>query len=136
MAKTRLCTKCGSRRLNKFFKSHRARICTKCQKTRTRTYSRAVHLRETYGISMAEYDRMLKAQNGRCHICNGTRNYNLQVDHCHTTGLIRGLLCKQCNKRLLPAAKDSVDRLHAAINYLTNPPAFKVIGERVAACEL
>lgn len=84
---------------------------------------------------MDEYDQLLQHQDGRCYICGGKRQYNLHVDHCHKTGLVRGLLCKGCNKRLLPSVRDNVDRLNRAIEYLQSPPAFAVIGERVAPCE-
>lgn len=131
MPKTKQCTKCKKRRILKQFKTTGARVCTPCQKSRAAGYSREVHLRETYDISLAEYDAILLSQNGACFICNGKRNYNLHVDHCHKTGIVRGLLCKMCNKRLLPAARDNIDRLQRAIVYLTDPPATQVIGERI-----
>lgn len=51
-----------------------------------------------YGITLEEYNAMLKLQGDVCAICNktdGTRE--LAVDHNHTTGAVRGLLCKACN---------------------------------------
>lgn len=70
-----------------------------------------------------EYDKLLEAQGGRCAICGSMRKYRLNVDHDHKTGEVRGLLCRLCNGRLLTAARDSVDILEAAIDYLTHPPA-------------
>lgn len=72
-----------------------------------------------YGFTPGQYEEMLAAQNGVCAICgqakrNGRR---LHVDHCHTTGAIRGLLCYSCNA-LLGLAGDSVEVLRAAITYL------------------
>lgn len=51
-----------------------------------------------YGITLEEYDAMLREQGGVCAICKKTDNSReLAVDHSHTTGAVRGLLCKQCN---------------------------------------
>lgn len=52
-----------------------------------------------------------------CAICAITTSDVLHVDHCHTTGKIRGLLCHQCNV-LLGASKDSITTLQNAIKYL------------------
>lgn len=60
-------------------------------------------LKRLYGISIFDYNKMLKDQNGVCKICNKEEvlyNRTLAVDHCHTTGKIRGLLCMDCNKHL------------------------------------
>ena len=58
-------------------------------------------LRRRFGITVEEYDRMLKEQGGRCFICL-TDKYDklgrrLAVDHDHKTGKVRGLLCCKCN---------------------------------------
>jgi hypothetical protein len=69
-----------------------------------RDYYRSKDFQRIYGISFAEYQRMLIAQRGVCAICEkpetkiekGTLRL-LSVDHDHTTGAIRGLLCANCN---------------------------------------
>lgn len=57
-----------------------------------------------YGITIADYDRILKSQKGRCAICGTTKpsrtHQYFAVDHCHKTGIVRGLLCCNCNLRL------------------------------------
>lgn len=126
----RTCTKCGTNRQERFFKP-KGRVCSHCQRKRTTLASRDVRIQETYGITQADYERMLAAQGGGCAICGGKRRGNLDIDHCHKTGRVRGLLCRRCNRRLLPAAQDRTDRLDSAIDYLNNPPAIDVIGERV-----
>jgi hypothetical protein len=128
----RPCAKCGTNRHIKFYVSERGRVCSFCRKKRTVLASRDVRLQETYGITEAEYQQLLAAQGGACAICRGTRRENLDVDHCHRTSLIRGLLCRRCNRRLLPASQDKPERLRAAIEYLNQPPAPTVLGERFA----
>jgi hypothetical protein len=54
-------------------------------------------LRQTYRVSVEQYDVMSKAQGGRCAICRRTPNRVLAVDHSHSTGEVRGLLCTACN---------------------------------------
>lgn len=85
------------------------------------------YLLERYGITQADYERILAAQGGGCAICRKKRarptkkNPNpphLPVDHDHKTGAIRGILCKRCNERLLTAALDKPDVLRAAAEYL------------------
>jgi hypothetical protein len=74
------------------------------------------HLRQ-YGISAAEYDALLKKQNGACAICRRRSKERLCVDHCHWTGMIRGLLCRRCNLAL-GMLKDDQGSLIAAVAYL------------------
>jgi hypothetical protein len=56
------------------------------------------------------------AHDGNCEIC-GRKPMKLCIDHCHTSGKIRGMLCTQCNS-LLGMAKDSTTTLSNAIAYL------------------
>lgn len=98
------------------------RTATAARKAR-RASSHGTRIKATYGITKAEYASLFESQGRVCAICGGKRSYNLAVDHCHATGEVRGLLCKQCNNRLLPTVKDSVPLLMRAIDYLTEPPA-------------
>lgn len=52
-----------------------------------------------YGMSLDEYDNLLKSQKGLCKICK-EKPKRIVIDHCHTTGLVRGLLCVRCNSCL------------------------------------
>ena len=54
------------------------------------------------GITMMEYDQMLKGQDGVCAICGetGSTRFSLAIDHDHATGDIRALLCNSCNQGL------------------------------------
>jgi hypothetical protein len=73
------------------------------------------HLRETYGITPEEEKRLREAQEGLCPICGSPAQV---VDHCHTTGRVRGLLCHKCN-RGLGHFMDNPVMLVRALEYLT-----------------
>lgn len=90
-------------------------------------------LMDVYGLSADEYWAIYEYQGGRCYICRrGTgASKRLSVDHCHETGMVRGLLDTACNKWVLGMLRDDVDAFQRAIDYLTNPPAKEVIGCRI-----
>jgi len=85
---------------------------------------RATYLKCVYGLDLLQYNKLLEKQNGGCAVCGGSEK--IEVDHCHQTGVVRGLLCTNCNKSL-GGFKDSIQSLRAAIRYLQNPPAQKVL---------
>lgn len=86
---------------------------------------RAIQLKRDFGITVEQYDEMLKGQDSVCAICgkpetsrNKYRDVQpLAVDHCHTTGKVRALLCSNCN-RGLGCFKDDPDLLLKAVSYL------------------
>lgn len=61
------------------------------------------YLRNKYGISLNEYNLIFIQQNGGCAICEGKPKpgKNLNVDHNHQSGAVRGLLCYRCNRYLV-----------------------------------
>ncbi len=60
------------------------------------------YLRRKYNITYAQYAWMLKAQSGKCALCGRPpKRLALNVDHCHKTLRVRGLLCFLCNKYLI-----------------------------------
>ena len=73
------------------------------------------------GITEDEYVAMLSRQNGKCKICNvaeiDSPKHRLNIDHCHKSGVVRGLLCSKCNTAL-GLMDDDTERLKSAINYL------------------
>jgi hypothetical protein len=82
---------------------------------------RKYHLKNQYGITEVDYDLMFLAQAGQCAICKTDtptgKWKRFAVDHCHHTGLIRGLLCNECN-RGMGLLKDNAELLRVAANYL------------------
>lgn len=75
-------------------------------------------LRKQFGIGLDEYTALLDAQHGVCAICSRIDPVrSLAVDHCHTTGKVRGLLCRDCNQGL-GLYQDNIERLKRAADYL------------------
>jgi hypothetical protein len=59
------------------------------------------HLKEAYGLTEEQYLGLVANQGGLCAICsNAPKNRKLDIDHCHTTNRIRGLLCNKCNQAI------------------------------------
>jgi hypothetical protein len=81
---------------------------------------RAGHLMRKYGMTLERYEAMLDGQNGGCAICGraARENSSLHVDHDHSTGAVRGLLCFGCNDALADFNEDP-EWLGNAIGYLT-----------------
>ncbi len=85
-------------------------ICSSC---RARGYvprnRHADHIRLKYGLTPERYDAMLESQQGVCALCfrSCPTGKRLAVDHCHTTGRIRKLLCIACNRTLGQHGDDS-----------------------------
>lgn len=75
-------------------------------------------LKNRYGISEKEYLELLKKQNNKCAICGEVAKKTLDIDHCHTTDKVRGLLCNNCN-RGIGHLKENINILKKAIEYLT-----------------
>jgi hypothetical protein len=81
----------------------------------------------SYGIGNDEYDAMLSKQKGVCAICHQPETKimrgkvsKLQVDHCHATGRVRGLLCHRCNSMLSHIELD-IDMFRRTVEYLREP---------------
>jgi len=74
-----------------------------------------------YGITQDEYIKLSDKQNNSCAICKtiqpGGRHNTWHIDHEHSTGKVRGLLCWLCNSGL-GKFKDNSELLKSAINYL------------------
>jgi len=93
----------------------RASYCKACHHHRARWYTAVLK----YGLSYEAYQVLLAAQGGKCAIClkPPLAGKTLNVDHCHDSGKVRGLLCRPCNTGL-GSFKDNAGRLRRAITYL------------------
>ncbi len=81
---------------------------------------REIHLRNKFGLTPDEYERILDQQAGVCALCEypPTPGISLHVDHDHATGEIRGLLCVRCNNAL-GLFREDPDLLKRAARYVT-----------------
>ena len=120
------CCRCRKQKDKAFFTERMFKsahpYCKECKKSSGQKSS----LKKQFQLSQLDYSYLLKKQKNRCSICKQEEtfiNYHtkeiiaLAVDHCHETGVIRGLLCRYCNL-MLGNAKDSIKTLKAAIKYL------------------
>lgn len=77
-------------------------------------------LRSRYNITIDDYNRMFEEQKGCCAICGKHQTETkkrLYVDHCHTTGQVRQLLCQHCNL-IIGFANDNPNILAEALAYI------------------
>lgn len=131
---TKICSKCKEEKSSEAFYIVRPHgrmktpslqgECKECgndgrkkRKSASTIAQRANNLKKTYGITIDTYNALLEAQNFKCKICGMSSNRNLSVDHEHSTGRIRGLLCGVCNSGL-GMFKDSPHLLQKAKEYL------------------
>lgn len=75
--------------------------------------------RRKYGLTPEAFKKLLVAQDYKCAICRAPNPTD--VDHCHHSQIVRGLLCRNCNM-LLGSARDSITVLNACIQYLALAP--------------
>ena len=85
---------------------------------KSRVWRRNRHLKVKFGITEDEFQKILEKQDGICAIC-GREQYGrtLDVDHCHKTGRIRGILCHRCNMGL-GYFQDNIELLEKAKKYI------------------
>jgi hypothetical protein len=91
---------------------------------KAREQRRRQWLREQYGLTVEEYDRLLAAQGGGCALCGSAER--LAIDHDHDTGAVRGLLCHACNTGI-GLLRDDPERALRAAAYLLLAPAFEPV---------
>jgi hypothetical protein len=107
-----ICRACNSIKLKKYYSSNKEKY-------------KDDHLRRYYGVTLDWYKSKMQEQKGVCTICGfaelatypSGRTKSLSVDHSHTTGVVRGLLCTACNMAI-GMLHDSPAILRAAADYL------------------
>lgn len=90
------------------------------KKRKGREYAKNNRLKQTYGITLEDYNIMFISQAGKCKICSRHQSETKRgfaVDHCHITGKVRALLCHRCNTGL-GNFKDNPILFYKAIEYL------------------
>lgn len=84
-------------------------------RVRLDAYKTDWRFRKEYGITLLQFEAMCKTQEGRCAVCGKERK--LVVDHDHSTGQVRALLCTGCNFRV-GQVEQKGDLLELARKYL------------------
>lgn len=130
------CKDCRKKRAlayaNTYYKIHRQHIMLRSRKyygknrDRYRAKGTSTSLYQRYKITRDEYEALFNLQNGKCAICQ-TEIYsfdsptkfrrNTHVDHSHSNGKIRGLLCNKCNLAL-GLLNDNIEKAGALLAYL------------------
>ena len=96
--------------------------CRECARKRAREAA----IQMNFGITLDHYHALLREQGGGCAICGSSvgvgklgRLTRLAVDHCHQSGVVRGILCYRCNAGL-GHFLDRIPLLQKAIQYLSS----------------
>ncbi len=113
----RPCSVCGKSRQRTGFRTVLSTTCRSCKTEQAKnTYNKRL-----YGIDNNQYRAMLLSQNGVCAICGmpPKAGHRLVIDHCHSTSVVRGLLCGKCNIGLGHFG-DDLDLLASATSYIIN----------------
>lgn len=113
------CEDCGSG-----IEQHRVggvrRFCETCRERRRRAYLarayRRHNLKKSYGLTESGHAELVATHGGRCDICSEA-DVRLVIDHDHASGMLRGVLCSNCNTAL-GLLRDDPQRIRAALDYL------------------
>lgn len=133
---TKHCGKCNKDLLLHMFAKNSAKkdgLQERCKSCRANHHQKVKHKRpkptveqkrkyviSSYGITVEQFYFMLQAQDNKCAICK-TKEWGKpspSIDHCHTTGVVRGLLCNNCN-RALGLFRDNKEAIQNAAKYLS-----------------
>lgn len=119
---TKVCSACRVEKPIEAFYQRRAGVsrtgkCKPCENAATGTNSARYQACKKYGITGEQYDELLARP---CDICGRPENpggKRLHIDHCHETGVVRGILCQPCNM-MIGLAYDDPTILRSAAAYL------------------
>lgn len=110
------CLDCGLRPMEEFFVGRKARNGGQYPDSRCHTCRKIACVCRNQAITRAEYDRLVRQSGGACEICREPFQIP-NFDHCHTTGMLRGVLCRRCNTGL-GVFGDNPDLMDRASSYL------------------
>ena len=112
------------KRKDRLYLSPLCKICS-------RGYRRKKWLENEFKLTEEGFDKIDAYQNRCCAVCkNPPKKLRLSIDHCHKTGLVRGLLCWRCNG-MLGLCRDSVELLTSAVGYLVIPRQLSLLVTRI-----
>jgi hypothetical protein len=89
-------------------------ICKECGRDKKNAYRIS-----KYGLPLSVFNNYLQKQNNKCAICERDLmdETGIMIDHCHKSGKVRGILCRNCNF-MIGFGNDDINVLKSAINYL------------------
>lgn len=133
VGKVSQCKCCDNERNRKRHKENRHRNNELSKKWRQknpdkrRKYARKFELKSRYGLSADQYDEILRRQKGGCAVCgitldSKTRGATPHVDHCHSTGVVRGILCGKHN--LAEGLIGTIENARAMVAYMEKNALF------------
>lgn len=114
------CKECTKAKARANHKAHREKGAEHWE-THRKKY-RVRHYKKKYGLTLEEFEDKLESQGNECEICKESLDVNdnskkAHMDHNHTTGELRGILCSKCNQGL-GSFYESKEKLKSAIEYL------------------
>ena len=117
------CIKCNEIKSLEFFHYYKKNnryhsLCSDCKKQRFRTYQKEFGRFNRHGITKEVYEEMVKQQNNKCFTCEEKYDV-LYIDHNHSTGTIRKLLCRNCNSAL-GLLKENINTIKNLKKYVEN----------------
>lgn len=115
-----VCKGCRAARERNRYRENREAVLERMRTDPSRrTRQRAIDLRRRYGLSVDEWESLAASQGDACAVCREVRP--LAIDHDHTSGAIRGMLCSPCNLAL-GHLDDDPERAEALWRYLKVTP--------------
>jgi hypothetical protein len=143
-----VCVMCGDQ-FTYVFRGKRRKVCsTGCYPCKTTEAVREVKLRNGYGLTIDQFESMIKSQGGKCAICSDPfdldQPYAYAVDHDHLCcagdrscgECVRGILCKLCNWSL-GSLRDNPKSAIRAAQYLRKHRGQKpltILGPPIFTC--
>lgn len=118
---TARCRQCTKEKAGNSYRTRKTEVLAQRKAQYDKRREKDKKLRNTYGITLEQWEAMFRAQGDCCAICKSTSpnhgSGQFVVDHCHEFGQVRGILCGKCNI-MLGQADDSHDTLFEAAMYL------------------
>jgi hypothetical protein len=109
-----LCIACYGKEYRKAKPDVNKRATAKWRKANSdKVYNK--YLRYRYGLSIAEYNELLRKQSNSCKLCGKTPPRFPIVEHCHSSERIRGIVCQLCNVAInwVENSKELLDKVPA-----------------------
>jgi hypothetical protein len=112
------CISCCSKRNKEYYLSNKKQVTETNKKwaQKNKDKIRDTKLKSKFGITLEKKNQLFNSQGKCCAICRATRNNkdrDWDVDHCHKTGVVRGILCSNCNRALGLFQDDPIVLLNA-----------------------